>query len=132
MQPVRVVVLHQQAAPLLERVSGRSAGIRRQPPCQKIAAQSHVHLPIALDLGIGPLQRDVGIVKAPLQERCLRRHELLRALPVAVGDPVVMGHTLIHLSQLLVQLPRQPVEHHQHRRRAERPASLVADGDGRA
>ena len=131
-QPVRVVVLHQHAAPLLERVSRRRAGIRRQPPRQKVAAQRHVHLPVALDLGIGLLQRDVGVVKASLQERCFRRHDLLRPLSVAVGDPVVVGHTFVHLGQLLVQLSRLPVEHHQHRRRAERPAALVADGDGRA
>ena len=51
---------------------------------------------------------------------------------MSAGDLIVVGHTLVHLRQLAFQRPRRAVEHHQHRRRAERPSSVAANTDRRA
>ena len=67
-----------------------------------------------------------------LHERRLRPHDGFRALSVVARDLIVMGHTLIHLGKLALQLPRRTIEHHQNGRRAESPAAAVLDTDGRA
>ena len=54
------------------------------------------------------------------------------ALPVAVGDLVVMGHRLVHIGKLTFQLARSTVEHHQHRRRAKRPTAAFVNTNGSA
>ena len=66
MQPLRVV-LPQQCAPALGEVkAGGEAGLRRQPPRQKVAAQGHAHLAVVCDLGIGALQVDLRVHEAAL------------------------------------------------------------------
>ena len=72
----------------------------------------------------------MGIGEASPAEQRLRPHNRLRTLSVTVGDPVIVRHALVHLSQLAYQLPRRTVEHHQHGRRAEGPAAAVPDADG--
>ena len=130
-QPLRAVLPQQRLPPPVKGAAHRRVYAQRQPPCQKVAAQSHIPLAVALDAGVGALQRDVGVGEPALQKGGLGVHELFRSLPVAVCDLVVVGHTLVHVRQLAVQRPGLPVEHHQHRRRAEAPAALAADGDGR-
>ena len=131
-QPHRVV-LREQGGALLRRGLGRS-GVHAQhkPPLQKVAAEGHVFLPVSGDGGAGALEEDGRVGKAAAQQCRLSVHDSLRALPVPVCEPVVVRHAGVHGVQLRVQLPRRAVEHHQHRRRAERPAPLVADADGGA
>lgn len=53
----------------------------------------------------GPFQQQDRPLKMSLLERCLGIHHQLGPLPVALGDLIIMGHTLVHLGQLLAQLP---------------------------
>ena len=101
-----------------------------QPQGQKVAAEGHVLLPGGV--GPGPLQQHSGFLPRPLQVGGLRVHQKLGPLAVAVGDFIVMGHTLVHFGQFFAQLPGGAVVHHQHRGGAEGPAAAVAQGDGRA
>ena len=89
-------------------------GTQGQAQGQKVGAQGHVLLAVALDLGIGALQGDVGVGKAAPHQGGLPGHDGLRPLAVAPGDLIVVGHTLVHLGQLPVQSPVLAVEHHQH------------------
>lgn len=51
---------------------------------------------------------------------------------VAGSDLVIVRHALVHIRKFLLQSAGFPVEHHQDRGGAKRPASLVADTDGPA
>ena len=131
-QPLRVMLL-QQRTPTLGKVKARGkVGLRRQPPRQKVTAQRHAYLAVVGDLSVGMLQLDLRIYEAALQKRRLRPHDGLRSLAVAAGDLVIVGHALVHLCQLLVQVSRPAVEHHQHRRRPKGPPAPTADSDSRA
>ena len=111
--PCRVMVPQQHRVSLLKAVRRLHVRAEREAPCQKIAAERHVLLPVVLDLGVGALQFNVRVGEASLQERRLRPHDLFRALPMVPGDPIVMGHALVHLGKLARKLPWGPVEHHQ-------------------
>lgn len=74
-----------------------------QPQGQKVAAEGHVFLPGGV--GPGPLQQHGGFLPRPLQVGGLRVHQKLGPLAVAVGDLIVMGHTLVHFGQFFAQLP---------------------------
>ena len=132
LDPRGVVVPFQLLPALCEGTARLFIRTERHPPRQKIAAERHVLLSVPFDLRIGALERDLRIGEAALHKRRLRVHDPLRAASVAVRDPVVVRHAFLHLAQLLRQQARRAVEHHQNRRRAERPSALVADADGRA
>ena len=100
-------------AALLKAVSHLNIRAQRQPPCKKIAAERHVLLPVALYSGVSAFKLDVRVGKAPLRKGGLGAHDLFRALPMVPGDPIVIGHALVHLGKLARKLPRGPVEHHQ-------------------
>ena len=117
--------------PYFQRDPGRVGPAEGQPPRQKITAEGHVGLTVALDLCIGTLQQDLRVVEPPLLQICFCPHDGLRSHAVPVGDLIIVGHTFIHLRQLPVQLTGLTVEHHQHRGRAEGPPTAVLDADGR-
>ena len=104
----------QGGAALLRGIPQGRVGTQGQAQGQKVGAQGHVLLAVALDLGIGALQGDVGVGKAAPHQGGLPGHDGLRPLAVAPGDLIVVGHTLVHLGQLPVQSPVLAVEHHQH------------------
>ena len=96
-----------------------------QPELKKIAAERHVFLPAARNFCPRTLEPDLCLVEPSLHEAGLRRHDELGAKAVAVRDPIVVRHALVHLMELLLQLPRRAVVHHKDRRRAERPAARL-------
>ena len=96
-----------------------------QPELKKIAAERHVFLPAARNFRPRALDADLCLVEPSLHEAGLRRHDELGAKAVAVRDPIVVRHALVHLMELLLQLPRRAVVHHKYRRRAERPAARL-------
>ena len=59
-------------------------------------------------------------------------HYFFRTLPVTIGDFIVVGHALVHLGQLALQLARRTIEHHQNGRRVKGPAAAFLDADGKA
>ena len=103
-----------------------------KPQGEEITAEGHVLLPAGSRPHPGPFQQQDRPLKMSLHERGLGIHHQLGPLPVALGDLIIMGHTLVHLGQLLAQLPGSTVVHHQHRGGTERPAAAVAQGNGRA
>ena len=96
-----------------------------QPELKKIAAERHVFLPAARDFCPCALEANLRLVEPSLHEAGLRRHDELCAKAVAVRDPIVVRHALVHLMELLLQLPRRAVVHHKYRRRAERPTARL-------
>ena len=131
-EPCNVVLLQQRLAPLLKGLARRERSAEREPPGEKVAAQGHVFLPVAVNLRIGALEHDLRVGKAGAHEVGLRAHDLFRALTVPVGYLVVMRHALVHLGELALEFAGRAVKHHQHRRRAERPAPAFLDADGGA
>ena len=129
--PCHIVLPEHLFPPYFQRDPGRVWPAEGQPPRQKITAEGHVGLTIALDLCIGTLQQDLCIVKTPLLQIRFCPHDGFRPHAVPVGDLIIVGHTLIHLRQLPVQLTGLTVEHHQHRGRAEGPSAAVLDADCR-
>ena len=106
------MIAQQRRVSLLKGIALLHIGMQREPPRQKVAAECHVDLPVVFDLRIGTLQFDVRIGEAALAEQRLGAHDGLRALPVVVGDLIVMGHTLVHLGKLAFEFSRCAVEHH--------------------
>ena len=106
----------QRLAPLLEGLSRRERSAEREPPGEKVAAQGHVFLPVAVNLRIGALEHDLRVGKAGVHEVGLRAHDGLSALPVAVCDLIVVRHALVHLGELALEFAGRAVKHHQHRR----------------
>ena len=131
-EPCDVVLLQQRLAPLLKGLARRERSAEREPPGEKVAAQGHVFLPVAVNLRIGALEHDLRVGKAGAHEVGLRAHDGLSALPVAVCDLIVVRHALVHLLELALEFAERAVKHHQHRRRAERPAPAFLDADGGA
>ena len=100
-------------AAFLKGISLLYISTQGKPPCEEVTAKRHVHLPVPLDLRIGVFQLDVRVRETALHARRLRPHDGFRALSVVARDLIVMGHTLIHLGKLALQLPRRTIEHHQ-------------------
>ena len=107
-QPCGVVVAQQRRPAFLRGAMPTDIPVQGEPPRQKIAAQRHVLLTIALDLRIGAFEANVRVCEAALHKVRLRPHDLLRALPMALGDLIIVGHTLVHFGQLALQLPPLP------------------------
>ena len=131
-QPCGIVMTQQLYAAFLKGISMLYIRTQRKPPCEEITAKRHVHLPVALDLGIGVFQLDVRVHETALHERRLRPHDGFRPLPVAIGDFIVVGHTLVHLCKLALQLARRTIVHHQSGRRVKGPAAAFLDAEGKA
>ena len=107
------MLAQQSRAAFLEGIALLHIHMQGEPPCQKITAQGHVLLPVALDLGIGAFQLDMRVRETALHEGCLCPHDGFRTLSVAIGDLIVMGHTLVHLCKLALQLAGRAIVHHQ-------------------
>ena len=88
-QPRGVVVAQQRCPAFLEGMPLPDIHMHGEPPHEEVAAQGHVLLAVALDLGVGTFQTDVGVGEAALHEVRLRPHDLLRALTVAPGDLII-------------------------------------------
>ena len=114
--PCGVVMTQQIRVAFLKGIALLHIHMQGEPPRKEITAQGHVLLPVALDLGIGVFQLDVRVRETALHERRLRPHDGFRALSVVARDLIVMGHTLIHIGKLALQLPRRTIEHHQNGR----------------
>ena len=96
-----------------------------QPELKKIAAERHVFLPAARNFCPRALEADLCLVEPSLHEAGLRCHDKLGAKAVAVRDPIVVRHALVHLMELFLELSRRAVVHHKDRRRPERPAARL-------
>ena len=131
-EPRGVMLPQKLLAALLKGVSHFNIRAQRQPPCEKIAAERHVLLPVALYPGVCTFKLDVRVGKAPLRKGGLGAHDLFGALTVSVGYLVVMRHALVHIGKLTLHFSRCAMEHHKHRRRAEGPAAAFVYADRNA
>ena len=113
--PCCVVLPKQIHTTFLKGISLLYIRTQGKPPRKEVTTKRHIFLPISFNLRIYAFQFDVCIREVAPLKGGLCPHDFFCALPMVVRDFVIMGHTLVHLCKLALQLAWRTVEHHQNR-----------------